>query len=348
MTAINIRGRADGNVGPAPAAGTGPGPALRALARTGTAIGRAVLIAVPVLLVSTFITFMLGGLAKQDPAAVLLGDNATPRALARMREALGLDKPLLERYVQWLWHALHGNLGVSYFTKIPVTQSIAQRLPVSLSVAIGAVLIAVVLGGVFGTLAAVRQGSWFDRTVTVVTSVLATVPPFIVAIALIVTFAVTVRWLPSGGWAPLSDGFGRWARFLILPCLSLSLDGAAALARQLRTGLVGALHENYIVGAQVRGLPRWRVVLVHGLRNGAGPAVAQLGLHVPQIVGGAVIAETIFALPGLGNLTMTSALQGDVPVVQGALLVAIGLVVTSNVIVNVLLVKLRPAARREI
>ncbi len=348
MTALNVRSGADRVAGSAAAAAGRSAPALTALVRTVTAIGRAVLVAIPVMLVSTFLTFMLGGLTKQDPAAVLLGDNATPVALARMRQALGLDKPLLERYVQWVWNALHGNLGVSWFSKIPVAQSISQRLPVSLSVAVGALLIAVVLGGVFGILAAVWQGGWLDRCVTLVTSVLATIPPFIVAIALIVIFAVTVRWFPSGGWASPSQGLARWASFLVLPSVSLSLDAAASLARQLRTGLAGALHENYIVGAQVRGLPRRRIVLVHALRNGAGPAVAQLGLHVPQIIGGAVIVETVFALPGIGNLTMTSALQGDVPVVQGALLVAIGLVVTSNVIVNVLLVKLRPAARREI
>jgi peptide/nickel transport system permease protein len=133
-----------------------------------------------------------------------------------------------------------------------------------------------------------------------------------------------------------------------MPCVSLSLEPAADLVRQLRTGLAGALHENYIVGAEMRGLSRRRVVLVHALRNGAGPAVAVLGLHVPRIIGAAVIVETVFALPGIGSLTKTAALEGDVPVVQGTLLVTICLVLLSSVLVNVLLVKLRPAARREI
>jgi peptide/nickel transport system permease protein len=130
--------------------------------------------------------------------------------------------------------------------------------------------------------------------------------------------------------------------------VSLSLDAAADVARQLRTGMADTLHENYIVGAQVRGLPEWRIVLVHALRNGAGPAIAVLGLHVPRLIGGAVIVETVFALPGIGSLTKTAALGGDVPVVQGALLVTIGIVLISSALVNVLLVKLRPAARREI
>ncbi|MEU6785041.1 ABC transporter permease [Nonomuraea angiospora] len=349
MTTLNVRdaaGRAAVTTTAADSASSGP--VLTVLARTVVALGRALLIAVPVLLVSTFITFMLGGLTKQDPASVVLGDSATPADVARMREAFGLDKPLLLRYVLWLWNALHGDLGSSWFTKIPVARSIAERLPVSLSVAVGALLIAVVLGGVFGILAAVRQGGRLDRTVTLVTSVLATVPGFVAAIALITVFSLLVPVLPSGGWVPPSDGLLTWASFLLLPSVSLSLDAAADVARQLRTGMADTLHENYIVGARVRGLPGWRIILVHALRNGAGPAVAVLGMHVPRLIGGAVIVETVFALPGIGELTKTAALGGDVPVVQGALLVTIGVVLISSALVNVLLVKLRPAARREI
>ncbi|WP_248960873.1 ABC transporter permease [Sphaerisporangium perillae] len=349
MTTLNVRDAAGRVAGPTAAADSAStGPVLTAIARTVVALGRALLIAVPVLLVSTFITFMLGGLTEQDPASLVLGDSATPADVARMREVFGLDKPLLLRYLLWLWSALHGDLGSSWFSKIPVAQSIAERLPVSLSVAVGALLIAVVLGCVFGILAAVRQGGWLDRTVTVVTSVLATVPGFIAAIALITVFSLLVPVLPSGGWVPPSAGLWKWASFLLLPSVSLSLDAAADVARQLRTGMADTLHENYIVGAQVRGLPGWRIVLVHALRNGAGPAVAVLGMHVPRLIGGAVIVETVFALPGIGDLTKTAALGGDVPVVQGALLVTIGVVLISSALVNVLLVKLRPAARREI
>lgn len=345
MTALDLRDRA-APPSTAPASSR-PGPAALLL-RAAAALSRGLFIAVPVMLVSTFITFMLGGLTEQDPASVVLGDSATPADVQRMREAFGLDRPLLLRYVTWLWNALHGDLGASWFTKIPVAQSIAERLPVSLSVAAGALLIAVVLGGVFGTLAAVRQGGLLDRTVTVVTSVLATVPGFVAAVALITVFALIVPVLPAGGWAPPSAGLGTWASFLLLPSLALSLDAAADVARQLRTGLAGTLHENYIVGARMRGLPGRRVVLVHALRNGAGPAVAVLGMHVPRLIGGAAITETVFALPGIGELTKSAALSGDVPVVQGALLVTIAVVLVSSAIVNVLLVKLRPAARREL
>ncbi|HWD62511.1 MAG TPA: ABC transporter permease [Humibacter sp.] len=348
MTTLNVRGGVGRTADSARGEGIARFSALSAVISTAVALGRALLIAVPVLLVSTFITFMLGGLTKQDPASLVLGDSATPHDIARMQAVFGLDKPLILRYFLWLWNALHGDLGSSWFTKIPVTDSIAQRLPVSLSVAVFALLIAVLLGGTFGILAAVRQGGWLDRVVTVVTSFLATVPGFVAAIALIIVFTLVIPVLPSGGWVPPSAGLLRWASFLVLPSLALSLDTAADLARQLRTGLAGTLHENYIVGAQMRGLSHTRIVFVHALRNGAGPAVAVLGMHVPRLIGGAVIVETVFALPGIGSLTKTAALEGDVPVVQGALLVTIVLVLISSAIVNVLLVRLRPAARREI
>ncbi|MHA7987686.1 ABC transporter permease [Rathayibacter sp. CAU 1779] len=348
MTTLNVRGGVGRSVDAAPDAGTARFSSLPLLISTAVALGRSLLIAVPVLLVSTFITFMLGGLTKQDPASLVLGDAATPQDVARMREVFGLDKPLIVRYFLWLWNALHGDLGSSWFTKIPVTDSIAQRLPVSLSVAVFALLIAVLLGGTFGILAAVRQGGWLDRTVTLVTSFLATVPGFIAAIALIILFTLVIPVLPSGGWVAPSAGLAKWASFLVLPSVALSLDTAADLARQLRTGLAGTLHENYIVGARVRGFSNTRIILVHALRNGAGPAVAVLGMHVPRLIGGAVIVETVFALPGIGSLTKTAALEGDVPVVQGALLVTIVLVLVSSAVVNVLLIRLRPAARREI
>jgi peptide/nickel transport system permease protein len=152
---------------------------------------------------------------------------------------------------------------------------------------------------------------------------------------------------PSGGYIPPDDGIGLWLRSITLPAIALSISPAAGVARQLRTGLVGALQENYIVGATVRGFSRRRVVFVHALRNGSGPALAVLGTYVPWLIGEAVIVETVFALPGLGLLTTQAALQGDVPVVQGTLFVSILLVVASSAIVNVALVALRPGARRE-
>jgi peptide/nickel transport system permease protein len=328
-------------------------PSVRAAAaaRTGRTLGwailRAIAVLVPVLIIATFITFLLGAVTGQDPASVVLGDQARPEDIERMRQNFGLDRPFLVQYLDWLFSAFQGDLGTSWFTDIPVVDSIAARLPVSFSVAILALLIGAVAGFVLGIAAAVNQGSWIDRTVTFLASVLSTIPGFVAAVALVVGFSVVFPILPSGGYIPPEQDVGLWLRSITLPAIALSLEPAADIARQLRTGLVGALHENYIVGATVRGFRRSRIVLLHGLRNGAGPALALLGMHIPRLIGGAVIVETVFALPGLGLLTQKAALQGDVPVVQGALFVSILLVVTSSAIVNVLLVALRPGARRE-
>lgn len=321
-------------------------------ARAGRALGLALLRAVgvllPVLIVATFFTFLLGSITGQDPASMVLGEDARPEDIERMRGYFGLDQPLIVRYTDWLFAAFRGDLGESWFTRIPVMDSIITRLPVSFAVALLALVIGTVVGFVLGVVAALNNGGWIDRSVTLLASVFATIPGFVAAVGLVVVFSVLVPVFPSGGYVPPDQDVGLWLRSILLPAVALSLDPASDIARQLRTGLVGTLQENYIVGATVRGLPRSRVVLVHGLRNGSGPALALLGMHVPRLIGGAVIVETVFALPGLGLLTKQAALQGDVPVVQGALFVSIILVVVSSAVVNVLLVVLRPHARRTV
>ena len=325
-----------------------PRIARRAATRTAGAVGRGIAVLLPVLLITTFLTFLLGSITGQDPAASVLGDNARPEDVARMRSLFGLDRPLLVRYVDWVWDALHGDLGSSWVTHIPVADSVAQRLPVSLSVAGFALLLGTVVGAVLGIVAALSNGGFLDRAITLLASVLSTIPGFVAAIGLIVLFSVVIPIFPSGGYVAPSDDVWLWIKCLTLPAIALSLDTSADLARQLRTGLAGALQENYVVGATMRGFTRRRIVTVHALRNGAGPAVALLGMHVPKLVGGAIIVETVFMLPGLGSLTKEAALRGDVPVVQGTLLVTVVLVVASSVLFNALLYVLRPTARREV
>lgn len=308
---------------------------------------RALAVLLPVLIVASLGVFLLGSLTGQDPASMVLGDAARPEDVARMREFFGLDRPPLIRYADWLISALRGDLGFSWFTRIPVLDSIATRLPVSLSVAAYALLIGIVTGTSLGILAAVNHGGWIDRSVTALASFFSTIPGFVAAVALVVGLSVVIPIFPSGGYVPPEQGVGLWLRSITLPAIALSINPAAGIARQLRTGLVGTLQENYIVGATVRGLSRRRVVFVHALRNAAGPALALVGTYVPWLIGEAVIVETVFALPGLGTLTTDAALQGDVPVVQGALFVSILIVVASSAIVNVLLVALRPTARRQ-
>jgi peptide/nickel transport system permease protein len=300
-----------------------------------TRIGGGLAVLVPIVFLSTFITYSLGALSNSDPAATILGqDGATPAAVARLNRSLGLDHPLLVQYWHWLTQAVAGNLGRSYFTQIPVTQSIGQRLPVDLSIAVLAVLLAVLIGGSAGVLAAVHRGGWTDRAITAACSAMSTLPAFVIGIILVVLFATTAHLLPANGYVGPSTSVGQWLEHIILPALALSLQVSADIARQLRTSLVEVLERNYITGARVRGLPWRRVLIRHGLRNAAGPALVVLGNDFPQMLAGAVAAEAVFSLPGLGQLLLESAQTRDIPVVQGLLLVISTFVIVVNLIVN--------------
>jgi len=296
----------------------------------------------PVALMSTLIVFLMTYLATANPAAQKLGDTATPADIARLNAEWGLDRGFFAQYGTWLWHALHGDLGVSYFSDVPVAESIGERLPVDLSIAVVAVVVGVLAGFAFGILAAVRRDGIVDRAVTAVSSVLVTIPEFWLAIMAIVVFSVTLRWLPSGGYVPLTQDPVAWLEHMLLPGVTLGLTVAASVARQLRTSLVAALEEDYIVGARVRGLSPRRVLFVHVLRNAAAPAVATVGLAVPVLLGGAVIAESIFGLPGLGQLALNGATSHDIPVIQGVLITTVAIVLVSNLAVDAVIARLRP------
>ncbi|QMU77382.1 ABC transporter permease [Streptacidiphilus sp. PB12-B1b] len=330
--------------------GPGEGLRLRALfARTARAplpLAKALGTTVTVFLLSSLLTFGLGAMSGANPGAAVLGITATPADIARMNHQFGLDRPLPVQYVSWLGHALRGDLGRSWFTSASVSQSVFQALPVDLSVAGLALLLAVVLGGAAGIAAALSNGGRIDRLVTLVSSVLGTLPAFVVAIALIVVVSVQLGALPSGGYVPFGQNPGQWLRFALLPGFALSLDAAAGIARQLRTSLVGALRENYVTGAAMRGLSARRVLFGHVLRNAVGPALTVLGMSVPMIIGGAVVTERIFNLPGIAQLALQAAQEQDVPVIQGTLLVTVAVVLIANLAVNAGLSALTPAARR--
>ena len=320
-------------------------PRRRRTRAAASRIGGGLAVLIPILVLSSFITYSLGALSNSNPAATILGqDAATPAAVAHLDHVLGLDKPLPVQYGNWLSQAVRGNLGVSYFTQIPVSQSIAQRLPVDLSIAIGAVILAVLIGGTAGTVAAVRRGGWADRGVTIACSAVSTLPAFVVGIILVVVFAVGLHALPANGYTGPSAGIGPWLAHIILPSLALALPVAADVARQLRTSLVSVLEQNYITGARVRGLPYRRILTRHALRNAAGPALTVLGYDFPIMLAGAVAAEAVFSLPGLGQLLLESAQTRDIPVVQGVLLVVSTFVIVVNLGVNTVLALLYRSA----
>jgi peptide/nickel transport system permease protein len=313
-------------------------PRRRRARSAASKVGGGIAVLVPILVISSFITYSLGALSNSNPAATILGqDAATPAAVAKLDKVLGLDKPLVVQYWDWLTQAFQGHLGTSYFTGIPVSQSIAQRLPVDLSIAILAVILAVLIGGTAGTVAAVRRGGLFDRGVTVVCSAVSTLPAFVVGIILVIVFAVTWHLLPANGYVGPTGGIGPWLVHIILPSLALALQVAADIARQLRTSLVSVLEQNYITGARVRGLPYRRILFRHALRNASGPALTILGNDFPLMLAGAVAAEAVFSLPGLGQLLLEAAQSRDIPVVQGVLLVVSTFVIVVNLVVNTLL-----------
>lgn len=295
--------------------------------------------AATVFVIATFATFALGAASGSNPAAVALGEVATQADIDRLNHVFGLDRPFLVRYVDWIAHAVTGDLGASWFTTIPVADSVVQAFPVSLSIASGAILLALLFGFTGGVLAAVSQGGAVDRVVTLVSTVAATVPAFVAAIGLILLFAYAIPIFPVAGHVPPETSLSGWLMCLVLPSIALSLDAGADIARQLRTSLVGTLRENYIIGARVHGLTPGRIVFRHALPIASTPALSVLGVHAPRLIGGAVITEVIFGMPGLGQLANRAALQGDIPVVQGVLLVTIVMVVVVGAIINLIIAR---------
>jgi peptide/nickel transport system permease protein len=308
------------------------------------AIGRILAALIPVFLLGSLFTYVLGAISGLTPAYLQLGEGATPSAVKALDQQWGLNRPFFVQYFSWLGHVLTGNFGNSWINNFPVTQLLGNRAIISVSAAGVALILGVVFGFGLGALAVRFQSTWVDRVITVFTSTISVMPPFIVGILLIDVFAVWLRWLPSSGFMPLSSGFGPWFTHIILPAIALSFDTIADVARQLRVGLVTASRQNYATGATVRGLSGRRVFFVHVLRNGIGPAVAVLGLKFPNLLGGAVVTEAIFQLSGYGQFAAQSAIKGDVPSVQAVLVVSVVLVVLFNLLVNIILARLIPTS----
>jgi peptide/nickel transport system permease protein len=301
---------------------------------------------IPVFLLGSFFTFALGAISGLNPAPLQLGDGASLSAVHALERKWGLTRPFFDQYFTWLGHILSGNLGKSWANNNPVSTLLEGRAIITLSAAGVALLIGVLFGFALGSLAARYQDTWIDRTVTIVSATISTLPPFIAGVVLIDLFATTFHLLPSGGYDSMSQGFWAWFSHIILPAIALSFDTVADVARQLRIGLVSAKRQHYVTGAVVRGLSARRVFWVHTLRNALGPSIAVLGLKFPALLGGAVVTESIFQLSGYGVFATQSAVQGDVPSVQAVLVVAVILVVIFNMFVNIILNALIPSASR--
>ncbi|WP_329390499.1 ABC transporter permease [Streptomyces sp. NBC_01716] len=317
-----------------------------ALHRVVGVVARSVAIFVPVFLVATFVTFALRSLSGLSPARIQLGEEATPEAIARVEAQWGLDRPFLVQYGDWLGGVLHGELGTSWTNGADISTLIGLGLGVSLSIATFALVIGVAAGFLLGTLAALRRTTWIDRAITGFVTVISVMPAFVVGIVLVAVLAVGLHLFPAAGYVPAEQGVGPWLAHITLPAVALSFDVIADVARQLRTSLIAAYSENYVTGAVVRGLSPRRIFFGHVLRNGLGPTLATLGLKFPSLVGASVVTEWIFGLQGFGRFANDSAQAGDVPAVQGVLVVSIVLVVGFNLIVNLMLARVTPASQR--
>lgn len=308
-------------------------------------VARRLLVVVPLLLIISVLVFAMTFLIPGDPARTIAGPHASAERVIAVRHQLGLDGSVLAQYWRWLTRALSGDLGSSLFTQNTVASEIANRFPVTLSLAIGALVIALLLGIPAGIAAGTRPGGIADRLVTIGTSTAIAVPDFWLGIMLVIVFAVKLKMLPALGYVGFTQSPVAWATHLYLPWFALGIAGAAPIARQLRGALIDVLGQDYIRTADAKGLPGATIVLKHALKNAAIAPVTVIGIQFAYLLGGTVIIERIFSLPGLG-LYFFNALNGkDLQVIQGVTLVVALIFVLINLLVDVLYAYINPKVR---
>jgi peptide/nickel transport system permease protein len=306
---------------------------------------RRVLSVIPVLLVVAVLVFLMLRLVPGDPAEVIAGNTATDEQIRSLRQSMGLEKPLPMQFAIWVGKLLRGDLGESYFFKKPVTELIAQRLEPTLSLGLCSLLLAVTVAVPIGVLAAFRQGSWLDRVVMGLSVMGSSVPLFVLGYGLVHVFSVQLEWLPVQGYSRLSEGVRPWIERLILPSIALSLGYIALIARITRTSVLEVLNEDYIRTARAKGLTDREVLVGHALRNAAVPILTIIGIGVAVLIGGAVVTESVFAIPGLGRLTVEAVLSRDFPVIQALILLfSIGYLL-ANLVIDIAYAFLDPRIR---
>lgn len=300
---------------------------------------------IPLLVLISFAVFSLTLLIPGDPAREILGPNAPAAQVAQLRHQMGLDQPYLVQYWHWLVNALHGNLGRSIQRNTAVSHEIAQRFPVTFSIALGGLAVTILLGVPLGVVAGTRPGSGADRVVTVATSTLLAIPDFWLAILLVLLFSVNLKVLPAIGYVPFTQSPLEWASHLCLPWIAVGVGGAATLARQLRGSLADALEQDYVRTAEAKGVRGSVVVLKHALKNASIAPVTILGIIFAYTLGGTVLIEYIFSIPGMGQYFYQALNSKDIPVIQGVTLLVALIFITVNLLVDVLYAYLNPKVR---
>jgi len=308
-------------------------------------IGRRLLALPPLLLIISIFIFGMVEIIPGNVARNLAGFNASQAQVDKIAAQLGLNKPLVVQYWNWLDHALHGNLGTSLVANAPVATEINQRFPVTLSMALGGLVVILIIGIPAGLLAGTRPGGILDRVLTIGSSTAIAIPDFWLAMVLVVLLAVKAHALPAIGYVGFSSSPVQWATHLYMPWLALGLAGGATLARQLRSSMIDVLDQDYIRTAEAKGLKRRKVVLKHALKNASMVPLTLVGLQFAYLLGGTIILENIFSIPGLGEYFFNGLSAKDLPVIQGVTLIYALTFVVTNLVVDVLYGFINPRVR---
>ncbi len=308
-------------------------------------IARRVLATIPVMCLVALFVFSLLYIAPGDPVAAIAGDQASPEDYEKIRRSLGLDRPFLVRFLEWFGQVLRGNLGVSLFTGMPVTEMIGQRLEPTFSLMIVTLVLAIVVAIPLGVLSAWKAGTWIDRILMAFAVAGFSVPVFVVGYILAYVVALELDWLPVQGYTPIARGIWPWLEHLILPSIALGFVYIALIARITRATMLEVLSQDYVRTARAKGVGQAGVLFLHALKNAAVPIVTVIGIGVALLIGGAVVTESVFAIPGLGRLTIDSITRRDYPVIQGLVLAFSFVYVLVNLAVDLIYTALDPRIR---
>lgn len=308
-------------------------------------IVRRLLATIPVMGVVAIFVFSLLYLSPGDPAAVIAGDLATNDDIDRIRAKLGLDQPFHIRFGTWLWAVLHGDLGISIFTNLPVIQLIGQRVEPTVALTICTLIVSVAFAVPMGVIAAAKAGTWIDRTVMAFAVIGFSAPVFVLAYILIIVFSLQLDWLPVQGYTSITRGFWPFLRHMILPSIALGVVYIALIARITRASMLDVLAQDYVRTAQAKGLSGNRVLVGHALKNAAVPIVTIIGIGIALLISGVVVTETVFAIPGIGRLVVDAILRRDYPIIQGVILLFSAAYVLVNLLIDVSYTFLDPRIR---
>jgi len=311
----------------------------------GAYITRRLLSTLLVMVIVGVFVFLLLHIAPGDPAAIIAGDNTSPENIAAIHKRLGLDDPLIVQFAHWGWRLLHGNLGISIFSDVPVMQLIEQRLQPTVSLTLLTILFSVAVAVLIGVAAAWRAGGVIDRAVMGFAALGFSVPVFVVGYAMIYVFAYRLRWLPVQGYTPIDRGLWPWLSHLVMPALALGMAYVALIARITRTSMLEVLSEDYMRTARAKGASTGSMLLKHALKNAGVPIATVIGIGVALLISGVVITETVFNIPGVGRLTVDAITNRDYPIIQGVMVVFSGVYVLINLGVDLVYTLIDPRIR---